>query len=218
MADGRDAPLLVDDKGTGNAFLFRRGQPAFGHAPVAAIRLVVGGHAVGHLARHGLHEGSHQRVVIFQHILADDHQALVREAFVEVVEVRDGRLAGAAPGGPKLDDVHLVALEILHRRALQPAAALQLGRGVTHLERRNTRLHAEDGERDNQRPENAGCLSEVKIHGWWWWLGDQAFFSERPRVLHETGFNRNGQPKSATSRPPHSSTAPGPRPLAWAKE
>ena len=134
MPDPDEIALFVDEERGGNRSESGGAQPAFRHAPLSAVRFVVQGHAVGHPVSHRLHQGGDGRLGGLPNVLADDHEPLVFDLPIQVVEMRDGRLARAAPGRPELDQIGVVAVKLLDRFALNPFAGLQLRRRIAHLE------------------------------------------------------------------------------------
>jgi hypothetical protein len=90
-------------------------------------------------------------------VLADDDEALVLVLLVQFVQVRDGDAAGAASGGPELDEVRFAGNELLDRISLEPLACLKFGGGIANFERRGSGFGsggegATDGESGNRSP------------------------------------------------------------------
>src|SRR6266851_2766547 len=131
VANVGDPPRLVHDKDAGDAF------PARGSHPGIIRRAVVGVcECEAELWTALLDESGHLLlgVIGVRGRVTDERHALVRVLGLQLCRVGHEVDAQAAPGGPELDDVDLIRLEIFDFFILKPFAGFQGRNWVAHLE------------------------------------------------------------------------------------
>ena len=128
VADPFDLPFLADDECGGNGLHARRDHVVLFHRLVGIGRQRIADLVGPELfVPVGLAEEPRNGL---QLLIADTDEghAVVAELFLELADVGHAGPAGAAPGGPELQHVHLAGLELIDLVTLQPVTDIDGGR------------------------------------------------------------------------------------------
>ena len=140
LSQGPSRPSLPDSRTaaggerSGDSVLTRRLHPVHRHESLFHGLLVIHRDTIGHFFAHFFDEGVHFRLLTFPAVLADKDDALLLELFVEFIEMRNGGAAGAAPCGPKFDNIDMIFVEFLHGLSLNPFPGLEFRSRITDFE------------------------------------------------------------------------------------